>query len=122
MAHDLVEEFVAEDDFVLKSAGKCGLIFVARVPNPRLAHEVEPRPMYNLCPVSLHVGAEENRSAEDALEGSHQPSVLCSALLHAEGFKHLRRAPKLNRLALLANCQRGQEDRDEPVLAPRETV
>ena len=26
MAHDLVEEFVAEDDFVLKSAGKCGLI------------------------------------------------------------------------------------------------
>jgi len=113
---------LAKDDLILKAARKGGLISIARVPNPRRAHEVEPRPMHDCGSVSLYVGAEENRSAEDALEGSHQPSVLCPALLHAEGFKHLRRASKLNRLALLPDCQRGEEDRDEPVLAPRETV
>lgn len=122
MAHDLIEEFVAEDDFVLKSAGKCCLICVTRVPNPRLAHKVETRPMHNRGPVSLHVGAEENRRAEYALERSHQSSVLCPALLHPEGFKHLGRASELNRLALLADCQRCQEDRNESVLSPVESV
>ncbi len=78
--------------------------------------------MHNCGPVSLHVGAEENRSAEDTLEGSHQSSVLCPTLLHAEGFKHLRRASELNRLALLADCQGGKEYRNEPVLSPGETV
>jgi hypothetical protein len=47
---------------------------------------------------------EENRRAEDPVEGSHQSSVLCPALLHYEVFKHLRRASKLNRLALPADC------------------
>ena len=40
--------------------------------------------MDNCGPFSLHVGAEEDRRAEDALEGGDQPPVLCSALLHAE--------------------------------------
>jgi hypothetical protein len=121
MAHDLVKEFVAENDFVLKSARKGRLICIARVPDPCLAHEVEPSPMYNCGALSLHVGAEEDRCTENALEGGYQPSVLCPTLLHAE-VKHLRRASKLNRLALLSDRQGGQKDRNEPVLSPRETI
>ena len=78
--------------------------------------------MNNRSPLSLHVGAEEDRCAEDALESGDQSSVLCPALLHTEGIKHLRRASKLNRLALLTYCQRCQEDRNQAVLSPRETV
>jgi hypothetical protein len=59
---------------------------------------------------------------EDALESGDQSPVLCTALLHAEGIEHLRRTPELNVLALLTDRQGGQEDRNEPVLAPRETV
>jgi len=118
----LVEEFVAEDDFILKSAGKCRLICVARVPNPRLAHEVEPSTMHHGSPFSLHVGAKKDRCTEDALEGGYQSAVRCPALLHAEGVKHLGRASKLNRLALLADCQCSEEDGNEPVLSPREEV
>ena len=78
--------------------------------------------MHNGGPFSLHVRAEEDGCAEDALKRSHQPSVLCPPLLHAEGIEHLRRASELNRLALLADCQCGEEYWNEPVLAPRETV
>ncbi|MCU1301913.1 MAG: hypothetical protein JWQ87_2197 [Candidatus Sulfotelmatobacter sp.] len=60
----------------------------------------------NRGPFSLHVGAEENRCAEDALKGGHQPSILSPTLLHAERVKHFRCASKLNRLALLAYCKR----------------
>lgn len=122
MAHDLVEELVAENNFILKGAGKCGLICIARVPNAGLAHEVEPRSMHNRGPFSLHVGAKEDRCTEDTLEGGHKPSVLCPALLHAKGVEHFRCASELNRLTLLADCQRGQKDRNKPVLSPRETV
>ena len=78
--------------------------------------------MNNGGPLSLRVGTEEDGRAEDALEGSDQPSVLCPALLHTEGIKHLRRASELNRLALLTYCQRCQEDRNQAVLPPRKTV
>lgn len=78
--------------------------------------------MNNRSPLSLHVCSEEDGCTEDALEGGYQPSVLGSTLLHAEGVQHLRRASKLNRLALLPDCQRSKEDRDEPVLAPGKPV
>ena len=78
--------------------------------------------MHNCGPFSLHVGAEEDRCSENSLEGGHQPSVLCPTLLHTERVEHLRCASELNRLALLADCQRGKKDRNEPVLAPWETV
>jgi hypothetical protein len=70
----------------------------------------------------LHVGAEEDRCTEDALEGGYQPSVLCPTLLHTERVKHLRCASELNRLPLLTDRQRSQKNRNEPVLTPREAV
>ena len=78
--------------------------------------------MHNRGPFPLHIGAEEDRCSEDALERGDQSAVLCSALLHSEGVKHLRRASELNRLALLTDCQRGQEERNEPILTPPKTV
>src|SRR4051794_34755120 len=101
MAHDLTEEFVAEHNFVLEAAWKGCLIRIARIPDSGFAHKVETRLMHHRSPFSLRVGPKEDGRAEYALERSNQSPVLCAALLHAEGVKHLRRASKLNRLALL---------------------
>ena len=70
----------------------------------------------------LGIGAEKDGGAEDSLEGLDQAAILRSTLLHAEGVKHLRRATELNRLTLLADRQRSEKDRNEPVLAPWKTV
>jgi hypothetical protein len=75
--------------------------------------------MNNRGPLSLHVSAEEDRCTKDPLESGHHPSVLCPTLLHAEGVQHLRSASELNRLALLTDRQRSQEDWNEPILTPR---
>src|SRR5438552_721362 len=59
-ASDLVEEFVAESDFVLKSAPEGRLICIARAPNPRLAHEPEPSTTHHGGTFSFHVCSEEH--------------------------------------------------------------
>jgi hypothetical protein len=78
--------------------------------------------MHNRGPFSLDVSSKEDRRAKDALESRDQSPVLCPSLLHAKGLQHLRRTSELYHLGLLADCQCGQKDRDQPVLPPRKSV
>jgi hypothetical protein len=65
---DLPIELVAQDNHVLAVTGQTLLCGIARVPDARLAHKVEP-PVVDDCGLfQLHIGAEENGGAEDALE------------------------------------------------------
>ena len=107
MAHNLFEEFVTENNLVLKAAGESRLIRVSRIPDPRFAHEVEPRSVHHSRLFSLRVGAEEYCCTENTLKCRDQSAILRSSLLHAEGIEHFCRTAKLNRLTLLADCQRG---------------
>lgn len=68
MAGDLPVELLAENDYVLTIARQECLFQVSRIPNPGLPHEIEAGAMHHSGPVSLRVGAEEDRCAEDALE------------------------------------------------------
>ena len=55
-------------------------------------------------------------------KASDQPTILRAALLHAERVQHLRCASKVNRLALLPDRQRRQENGNESILSPGQTV
>jgi hypothetical protein len=67
----------------------------------------------------MGVRAEENRRAEDALKGTHEPALLRSALLHREGVQHFRGAAEGDSRALLPDRERREKDRDKAVLSPR---
>jgi len=71
---------------------------------------------------ALRIGSEEDRCAEDPLESPHEPPILRSALLHAEGVQHLSRAAESNHPVLLLNRKGREEDRYQPVLTPRQSV
>jgi hypothetical protein len=71
---------------------------------------------------TLGVRAEKNGGAEDPLKGSHQVSVLGTALLQAERIEHLRGAAERDPLPPLANGEGSKEDRDQSILSPREAV
>jgi hypothetical protein len=122
MVHDFPEELLAEHDFVLQLAGKRVLPEISCVPDPRFSHEVESGSMDYCRALTLRIGPEKDRRPEDSLERAHEPPILGSTLLHAEGVQHLHRAPKANNATLLLDCQRCEEDRHQPVLPPRQSV
>ena len=70
----------------------------------------------------LHIGAEENGGAEDALESADQPAVLGTALLHAESIQHFKCAGERDRSALLPDRQGGEEKGNQAILAPRQPI
>jgi hypothetical protein len=72
--------------------------------------------------VPLSVRAEEDRGAEDALERRDQSAVLGTALLYAKRVKHFGGAVERYPGGLLSNSHRCQEDRDQPILSPRESI
>ena len=115
-------ELLAQNDQVLAIAGQELLVGISRVPNPRLRHEIEAGAMNHRGPVPLRVGSEEDRRAEDALERSDQASVLGTALLDAECIEHLGGTVEGDPGGLLPNCHRRQEDRNQPILSPRESI
>ncbi len=78
--------------------------------------------MDNGGPVPLSVRAEENRGSEDALERSGQAPVLGTALLYAERVEHLGGAVKGDPRGSLPDGHRCQEDRNQPILSPRESI
>ena len=78
--------------------------------------------MYDHRFLTLSVSAEENRCSENTLKRRHQTPVLRSSLLHAERIEHLRRAAKANHATLLTYRERRKEERNQPVLPPRQSV
>ncbi len=87
---DFAIELVTENDHVLAVARKKLLIGISRIPDSRLAHEIEPGTMDNGGTLSLSVCSEEDGRAEDPLKGRDQTAILRAALLHREGVQHLR--------------------------------
>ena len=71
MSEDLPEEFVAENDLILKLARQGLLIGVPGILDPGLAHEAESCLMDNHGFLSLCVSAKEDRCSEDPLERRH---------------------------------------------------
>jgi hypothetical protein len=92
MVENLVIELVAQNDHVLAITRKEPLFRISRIPNPRLAHEVESCAMHDRGALSLGVCSEEDGGAEDPLEGSNETTILRTALLHPKGVQHLSRA------------------------------
>jgi hypothetical protein len=98
------------------------LLHVARIPDPRFSHETEAGLVDVPRPLALSVCLEEDGRPEDRLERFDQSLVLGSPLLHAEDVEHLSGACEGDRVALLADSQSGEKDRDEPMLSPRQAV
>jgi hypothetical protein len=73
-------------------------------------------------PFGLRVRAKEDRGDKYSLERSNQAAILGAPLLHPENIEHFRCAAEGNGLFLLPYGQRGQENGNQPVLAPRQPV
>jgi hypothetical protein len=56
------------------------------------------------------------------LKRAHEPPILGSTLLHAEGVQHLGRTAESNDSALLFDCECREEYRDQAVLTPRQPI
>ncbi len=73
--------------------------------------------LHHSCWTSELISAEENCRTEDALKGSDQAAIFRAAFVHTENFEHLTAAPETNRLALLLDRERCQEDWNNTVLS-----
>jgi hypothetical protein len=87
------------------------LVSISPVPESGLAHEVEPNLLKDSRCVYLTVGTEEDGGSKDSLEGSDEPSVLCSALTDAEGLQHRSSRGEGDCSGLLSRGQGGEENR-----------
>jgi hypothetical protein len=122
MALDFPVELFAQHNHVLAVTRQVLLTGIAGVPNARLAHKVEPRVVDDRGLFQLHIGAEEDGGAEDALESADQPAVLGTALLHAESIQHFKCAGERDSSALLPDRQGSEEKGDQAILAPRQPI
>ena len=101
MIHDFPEELLAEHDLVLQLAGQRVLRRMAGIPNPSFTHEIEAGAVNHCSLFTLRVGTEEDRRTEDSLKRAHEPPILSSTLLHAEGVQHFGAAGERNPPRLL---------------------
>jgi hypothetical protein len=83
VAQDLTIKLIAQNDHILTVARKELLIGISRIPDPGLAHEIEPGAIDNGSAVP-RISAEENRGPKDSLEGADKAAILRTALLHAK--------------------------------------
>ena len=101
-----------------KSAREYPLIWRAGVPDLGLAHEIEPAALHQAGLPRQHVGAEEDRGSEHALEGGYQAPVFLTSGVHTKALKHFSRGAEANRLTLLLHCKSRQENGHESILSP----
>jgi len=92
------------------------------IPDLGFPEKVESSRMNDLCISESVVRSKENGGTKYAFEGRDQPSVLLSASLKAERLQHFRSGPKPDCLALLADGQGGEEDRNDAVLSERQSI
>jgi hypothetical protein len=78
--------------------------------------------MNNDRSLTLGIRAEKDGGAENPLEGTDETAILRPPLLHPKGVEHLSGASKSDNLFLLPDCQGGKENRNQPILAPGQTV
>jgi hypothetical protein len=122
MSSDFAVELVAQNDKILAVVGQELLVGISGIPNTRFRHEVEAGAMDHGGPISLAVGAEEDRGAEDALERSNQSPVLGAALLNTKCIEHFGGAVERDPGGLLSNCHRRQENWNKPILSPWKAI
>jgi hypothetical protein len=105
-----------------KPPGSISLIRITRIPDARVAHEIESSLMHHGGSLALGVRAKEYRRAEYPLESRNQTAILGTALLHSKYVQHFVRAPEGDGLLLLAHGQCREEDGNQSVLSPRHSV
>jgi site-specific DNA recombinase len=86
------------------------------------SHQVEARLVKDLRTFPLRIGAKEDRGSENPLKGADKAPVLRAPLLQPEDVEHLGSTLEGNPPTPLANRQRGEKDRDQPVLSPRQAI
>lgn len=67
------------------------------------------------------VGAEENCGAEDSLKALDDAAVMTAVFGEVKEFKHLSGAAESDHATVLPESERGDPDRDEPILAVGKT-
>jgi len=82
---------------------------------------VEARPIDQHVGIGLFFGSEEDRCTENPLESPGEPGIMESVFGQAKEVKHLSGGIEPNLTGLLPEGERGNPDRDEPVLAKRKT-
>jgi hypothetical protein len=79
--------------------------------------KLKTRPVHDFGLGGYRVCAEKDCGAEDSFERCRQPTVLLSTIAHAECFQHFGSGFESDRLTLLLDGQRRQEDWNNPVLS-----
>jgi hypothetical protein len=115
----LAVEVLGQYNDVLELRRQHALFRQSRIPDLGFAHKVKTRTMHQFRRSRETVRAEVDRRSEDALEGSDQSSVLLAARMHAKAFEHLSRSSESDRSTLLLDGESCEEDRNEPILAER---
>lgn len=113
------DEAVTRESFSFHSPGNVGCPWSRAYQILASVMEIEPCLMEYGSFCTLGVGAKEDGGPENPLKGSHQVSVLGTALLQAERVEHLRAAPKCDPLPLLPNGESSKEDGNKAILPPR---
>src|SRR5215467_2528993 len=122
MGLNLSVEFFAQNDPVLAISRQQLLLGIAGIPDSSFRHETESGTMNHHRPLRLRVGPEKDGRAEDSLERRDQAPVLRTALLNSEGVEHGSGTFKHDLWRLLPDRLRRQEDRNQAVLSPRQSV
>src|SRR5262249_46953580 len=121
MLQNLLIELFSENNQILTVARKALLAEIAGIPDPCLAHEMEPRLVHNRRHRAVGVGSEEDGGAKDSLEGSDQAAILRAALLHSEGVQHFGGGGKRDPARPLAGSPVSPEEWVRMVQGRRET-
>jgi hypothetical protein len=122
MVGDFLVEFFAQHNEIRAITWKVLLHELARIPDSSFSHKVEAGLMNDRRYRSMRIGSKKDRGSEDSLKCANQSTVLGAALLHSESVEHLRCAGERDPARSLPVRQRSQEQRNEPILPPRQSV
>jgi hypothetical protein len=122
MLQDLLIELFCKDNEVLTVPRKALLARVPGIPDPRFAHEMESGLVHNWLYRAVGVGSEKDGGGQRFAERLEPASGTGSALLHPEGVQHLGSAGRSDAARPLPVCQGCQEQWNEAILAPGQTV
>ena len=78
--------------------------------------------MYDHRFLTLYVSPEEDRCSKRTAGKPLRDVGTTFRPVASEGVEHFRRAAEPNRPILLPNGKRGEQDRNEPILSPRQSI
>jgi hypothetical protein len=88
-------------------------------PESEFIEEVKSGPINQSPGICSIFGAEKDGSGKEPLKTLNQSPVIPAILGQTKEVEHFGRCGKMNHTVLLAEGQRGNPDRDEPILAER---